>query len=146
MADVPLVPERNIFQRYYCIPAEDTRQATQAFPCDRIPLVRHGRTPLLALTEELLDFEYFRSLEVTKLRCPALDTRPNQRQRRAKLRVAIALNDLGRDIRSLQPESFADSTLDRRIQMRVGPDRSAQFPDTNSLRCLRQPFLSPPEF
>ena len=30
--------------------------------------------------------------------------------------------------------------------MRVSPDRSAQFPDTNSLRCLCQPFLSPPEF
>ena len=30
--------------------------------------------------------------------------------------------------------------------MRVRADRSAQFPDANSFRCLRQSFLRPPEF
>ena len=52
----------------------------------------------LALNEAA---KYFGPLEVSKLRCPPIDTRPNQRQGRAKLCVAIALNDLGGDIRSL---------------------------------------------
>ena len=108
--------------------------------------MRHGRAPLLAFGEELLHLEHFGPLEVTKLRRPAIDARRDQRQRRAKLRVAIALDDLRGDVRGLQSELLTNRAFDRRIQMRMRADRAAEFSDADPFLGLRQSFLRPPEF
>src|SRR3954468_24960061 len=60
--------------------------------------------------------------------------------------MAIALNDLGRDLCRFQPEAFTNLRLDRRIEMRVGPNRAAQFADPDPFPGLGEPFLSPAEF
>ena len=60
--------------------------------------------------------------------------------------MAITLNDLSRDVRRLQPESFTDGTFDCRIQMCMGADRAAEFAHANPFPGLRQSLLGPTKF
>ena len=99
--------------------------------------------PFWPCGEKLLHLQHFGPLEVPKLSRPAIDAGGNQRQGRAKLGVAIALNNLRGNIRGFQPELFTHRPLDRRIQMRMRADRPAQFPDANPLPGLRQSLLRP---
>ena len=146
MADVAFVPERDVLERGEGVAPHDAGESAQAFGGDRVALVRHGRTAFLAGTEKLLHFQHFGPLQMSQLRGPAIDARSDQRERRGKFRVPIALDDLGGKFRGLQPELCANVTLDPRIEMRVCADGAAQFADADALQCLRQPFLGPAEF
>ena len=53
------------------------------------------------------------------------ETRGDQGKSREKFRVAVSLNDLGRNIGWLEPKFFANVALDSGIQMSVSADRSA---------------------
>ena len=63
----------------------------------------------------------------------ALQRRRDQRQRRKQLRVAVALKDLRRAWRRLEPESLARDALDLGIDGRVLPDRARQLADSQPL-------------
>ena len=57
------------------LPRDHARESAQALAGDRVALVRHGGAALLSFGEELLHFEHFRSLQMPKLRRPAIDAR-----------------------------------------------------------------------
>src|SRR3954469_4177170 len=119
MANVALVPKRDIFQGDMAVSPNDPRKAAQTLAGDRIALVRHGRAPLLAFTEKFFDLQDLRALKMPKLRRPAVDARSNQRQREQKFRVPVTLDDLGRNRRRPQPQLLADACFDLWIKMRV---------------------------
>ena len=146
MADVAFVPERDIFQSGDGISPNDSSESAEALGGDRVALVRHGRAAFLAGAEKFLDLEHFGPLQMPKLRRPTIDARGDERERGAKFRVPIALDDLGGEHRRLQPEFFANMALDPRVEMRVRPDGAAQFADANALQRLHQPLFGAAEF
>ena len=109
MADVALVPERDVLQRGDGIAANDPRETAQAFAGDRVALVRHRRTAFLPVAEKFFHFENFGPLQMTELGRPAIDARGDQRERGQKFRVPVALDDLGRKRRRFQAELLADT-------------------------------------
>src|SRR5450432_2337766 len=133
MADVAFVPERNIFQSGDGVSPNDPCQAAEAFGGDRVALVRHRGAAFLAGAEKFFDLEDFGPLQMAQLRRPAIDARGDERERGAKFRVAIALDDLGGKDRRLQSEFFANMTLDARIEMRMSADGAAEFADPDAL-------------
>ena len=136
MADVALVPERDVLQRREGVSPHDTGESAQALAGDRIALVRHGRAAFLPGAKKFLHFEHFGPLQMPQLGGPAIDARRDERERGAKFRVTIALDDLGGKFRRLQPELLANVALDPRIEMRMGADGPTQFADADTLRAF----------
>ncbi len=125
MADVALVPKRHILQRDDRVAANHARQAAQTLTRNWVAFVRHGRATFLPFAKKFFHFENFRPLKVTELSRPAIDAGGEHGQRRHEFRMAIALNDLSRKRRRLQPEVLANGALDSWIDMRVRADRTA---------------------
>src|SRR5450432_757126 len=146
MADVAFVPERNIFQSGDGVSPNDPCQAAEALGGDRVAFVRHGGAAFLAGAEKFFDLEDFGPLQMAQLRRPTIDARGDERERGAKFRVAIALDDLRREHRWPEAEFFVNMPLDSWVEMRMGPDGAAQFPDAHALPCLHQPLFGAAEF
>ena len=127
------------------LPADDPREPAEPFASDRIALVRHGGAPFLARAEKFLHLQHLGPLQMTKLRRPTIDARGDEREGRAKFCVTIALNDLSGDRRRLQPELFADITLDRadRDARECRPPRSVCRPRTRSSVCASRSSARP---
>jgi hypothetical protein len=85
--------------------------------------VRHRRRALLAFAERLLDLADLGFLQTADLDRELLERGAGDGERGEQLGVAIALDDLGRDLRRQQAETLADARLDRRIEMRAARDR-----------------------
>src|ERR1700675_2527161 len=129
MRDVPLVPERNVFERGLQVGAQHAGQAAHLARFDRVALVRHrARALLLALAERLLRFAYLGALEVADLERERLDRRPDRRARVHDLGVAVAGQHLGRGNRP-QAELLAHVALDRGVDVRVGPYGAGELAD-----------------
>jgi len=67
-------------------------------------------------------------------------------QRRHEFRVAVALQNLVRDRRRLQPQFAADVTLDECPRMRENSHRAADFPDGDRLARAAQALFLAAEF
>src|SRR6266550_5965680 len=146
MADVALMPEGDVFQRYHCVPTQDSSEATQSFTCNRIAFVGHGRATFLAFAKKFFDFQNLSALEMAEFSGPTVDRRRDQCQCRQKFSVPVALDDLGRDCRRPQPEFLANFALDPWIQMRMRAHRAAEFPNANALTRLREAFFGAAKF
>ena len=129
--DVALVPERDVLERRVAVAADEPRQADDLLAADRIALVGHRRRALLALGERLLDLADLGLLQPADLERELLERRRRNGQRRQQLGVPIALNDLRRHRRRLEPEPPAHVGFDRRRQVREGPDRARQLADAD---------------
>ena len=126
------------------LPANDTRQSAQAFAGDRVALVRHGGAAFLAGAEKLLHLEHFGSLQMPELGRPAIDARRDERERRAKFRVPIALDDLGGKLRRLEPELLADVRSIRGSRCACVPTAPLSLPTrTRSSVCARRSSARP---
>ncbi len=137
--DVSLVPEGDVLEPDERISSDDPSQAADALRDDRVPLVRHGRRPLLALRERLLHLANLRACEVADLEREPVERRPDDRERRKKLRVAIALKDLRGRRSRLEPEGLARATLHLRGRGRVRPHRPRELPDSHSRERVVEP-------
>ena len=127
--DVALVPQRDVLDRRHGVATEQPRETADLLAPDRVALVRHRGRALLALRERLLDFPDLRLLQAANLERELLERRAGDRKRGQQLRVAIALDDLRRDGRGLEPEPTADGGLDRRRQVGEGADRARDLAD-----------------
>src|ERR1043166_2449863 len=145
MADVALVPERDVLERDDRVAADDAGKSAQTLARDRVSLVRHGRTAFLAFAEIFFHLENFGVLEVTKLGRPTIDARSDHGERAQKLGVTIALNNLGGQRGGFDPEAFANFSLNFWIEMRVRADGPADFADANSLASLAETFFGAAE-
>src|SRR3546814_18325005 len=94
MADVALVPQRDILHRGNRGAAHHAREPGEILGEDRVALVRHRRRALLSGREIFLGLEYFGSLEVADLDRQALDRRSEDADHRAEHRVAVARHPL----------------------------------------------------
>ena len=138
VADIALMPERNILQARLGVTSQQPCQPGHLLAGDRVPLVRHGRRPLLALDEWFLDFTYLSPLQVADLGRELIQGGPDQSKRQQKFGVPIPGNNLARDRCRREPEPSTDVLFHERRQMSEGPDGAREFTIGNS-------FLGPPE-
>ncbi len=122
-----------------------TRQAHDLLTADGVPLVRHRRRTLLALAERFLDLADLGFLETANLQRKFLERRRRDGERRQQLGVPIALDDLRRDRRGLEPEPLAHGLLDGRIEMRKRADGAGNLADTDDLAGPPNAFQVPAE-
>src|SRR5690349_13526605 len=97
MANVALVPQSDVFQGRDSVSSQNPGQPGQTFPGNRVPFVWHRARTLLAFSEEFLCLQDLRPLQVPELRCPALDTRGDQRECADKFCMNVSLDHLRRD-------------------------------------------------
>ena len=98
VGDVALVPQRDVLERRLRVAAQHPREAGDALGGDRVALVRHRARALLAGAERLLDLAHLGALEVADLGREALEPGAGERDRLQQLGVAVARDDLGRDV------------------------------------------------
>src|SRR6185503_6914075 len=104
--DVALVPEGDVFDRRQGVAAQQAGEPGDLFRSDRVALVRHRRRALLAFAERLLDLADLGFLQTADLDRELLERGAGDGERGEQLRVAIALDDLGRDLGRLQAETL----------------------------------------
>ena len=97
--------------------------------------------PFCARAEGLGRLQDLRALQVADLGGQALEPRAGQRDRLEHLGVAVARDDLRRDVLGLQPQPRQHARLEVRARRRVRPDRAADRPG----RGLREGALEPLE-
>ncbi len=129
VGDVPLVPERHVLEPDDRSAADDSSEAADALRDDRVALVRHRGRPLLAAAERLFDLAHLRPGQVADLERELLERGGGNRESREELGMAVALEDLGRGRRRLEPESLAGVPFHLRVGCRVGADGARQFSD-----------------
>src|SRR4029450_4147325 len=94
MADVPLVPKRDVFEGGERVAAHHARESTELLTGDRVALVRHGRASFLTCGKVFLSLQDLCSLQMPKLRGPPIHACGNEGQCRLEFRVPVALYDL----------------------------------------------------
>ena len=129
MADVAFVPQRHVLQGRHGIAADHTGQTGEAFPGDRVPLVRHGAAALLATGEGFLGFQNLGALQVAELHGPVLEARGHESQPVHELGMDVALDDLRGDGRGLESEALANMGFNRGRQVGVCSYGAAEFAD-----------------
>ena len=93
---------------------------------DRVALVRHRRRALLlARAERLLHLADLGALQVADLGREALEAGAGERDRLQHLGVAVARDDLGRDVLGAEPQPAEHAALELRRRRRVGADGAA---------------------
>ena len=96
-------------KRRLSVRPDHARQPANLLAGDGVALVRHGGGALLARGERLLRFPHLRALEVANFERDLLHRGRDDRERRKELRVAVALDHLGRDRRGLQARAVAQT-------------------------------------
>ena len=120
-------------------PADDAREPADPLRDDRVALVRHRRGALLAASERLLDLAHLGPREMPQLEREPLQRGREQRERVQHLGVPVALEDLGRARRRLEPEPLAGDPLDLGIGGRVRADGARELADAHPLERARDP-------
>ena len=122
MADVPLVPHRDVVQRSHHVPAQQARQPTDPFTELGIALVRHRARALLAARERLERLADLGALQRSNLGGLLFERGRDNRQRCDELRVTIALQDLRGRLGRTQPDPRQRALLDFGRQVGVRAD------------------------
>ncbi len=131
------MPQGNVFQSRQGIGAHQSRQTGQILGKYGIALVGHRRGSLLARRKILLRLPDLRSLKQPDFLGELIDGRSRNRQGAEEFRMAVALDDLGRDGGGIQSQPAADISLHLRIDKGEGPDgtrylsRAHRFPGPN---------------
>ncbi len=124
VADVALVPQRDILQRRVHIGADHPGEAGQILGQHRVALVRHRRAALLAGREIFLGLEHLGPLQVADLGREPLDRGGDDSERGEEHGVAVARDDLGRDRLDPEAQLGGDMGLDPRVDIGEGADRA----------------------
>src|SRR5262245_54917835 len=146
VADISLMPQRNVLEPGDRVASDHPCKSAQSFPGYRISLVRHSGTSFLARTEIFLQLQNLGSLQVAKFCCPAVNARCDYRQLRTECSMAITLNNLRRKTVRLQPKSSTNLFLNFGIKMGMSPDGSAEFSDRDFRSCGSHSPFGAPEF
>ena len=125
MADVPFVPEGDVLHGGDGVAAQHPGEPGDALAEFRVALVRHRTGASLAFIERLFGFPHLGLLESADLGGELLQRCADERQGGDELRVAVALNDLGRCVFDAQPERLADDLLKLWWARGVRPHRAA---------------------
>jgi hypothetical protein len=108
--------------------------------------VRHRRRALLLFAEEFFCLAHFRPLQVADLGRDLVEGAAITASVRDN-RVPVALDDLRRYLRRLQPQPLADLHFVLRLQMRERADRAGKFADAhlfgNALEAVDVALQSP---
>ena len=141
VADVALVPQRDVLDRRLRVAAQHSRQPGDALGRDRVALVRHRARPLLGpRAKRLLGLADLRALKVADLRRQPLQARPGERDRLQQLGVAVTRDDLRRDVLGAEPEPREHAALEVRRRRGVGADGAAERADADARERSAQPF------
>ena len=116
---------------------DDARQPADPLGDDGIPLVRHRRRALLAAAERLLHLADLGAREVPDLEGEGVERGGDDRERREELGVAVALEDLRRGRRGLEPEPLARDPLELGIGRGVRADGARELADAHPLERAR---------
>ena len=95
MADVALMPERDIFQRGDAVRPHQTGQAGEVLRRDGVPLVGHGGGPLLALGKKFLGFQNLGPLKMPEFHGKFFDRGGDEGQGCKEFGMVVPLDDLG---------------------------------------------------
>src|SRR5260370_389639 len=124
---VAIMPQGYVFEGSEHIRAHQARKAANLFAGNRIALVRHGRAAALLAAERLFGFADFGALEVANFERNFFERGGDERQCAEKLRVAVALNHLGRDGSNDKPQALANALFHFRAKMRGVADGAGDF-------------------
>ena len=133
------MPERDVLEPDGRVAANDPGEPADPLRDDRVPLVRHRGRALLPGAERLFDLPHLRARQVPDLQCEAFERGGEQCQCRQKLRVPIALQDLRRARRGLEPESFARDPLHLGGRRCVRADCPRELAHSHALERLDDP-------
>ena len=117
--------------------AHDAREPADALRDDRVALVRHRRRALLALAERLLHLGDLGAREMADLERELVERRRGDGERGQQLGVAVALEDLRRGRRRLEPEPLARDPLELRVGRRIRADGARELADAHALERAR---------
>ena len=117
--------------------ADDAREPADALGDDRVPLVRHRRRALLPPAERLLDLAHLGAREVPDLERELVERGREHGERGEQLRVAVALEDLRRRRRRLEPEPLAGDPLDLGVDRGVLADGARELADAHAFERAR---------
>src|SRR5690349_21595446 len=131
------VPPRHVLEADERVRADDAREPTDALRYHGVALVLHRRRALLSRSERLLHFGHLGTSEMTDLEREAVERRRDDGERAQELRVPVALDDLRRGRRRLEPEPLASDALELRVGCRIRADRPAELPDAYALERAR---------
>ena len=131
--DVALVPERDVLEPDDGRAADDAREAADPLGDDGVPLVRHRRRALLPAAERLLHLGDLGAREVPDLERELVERRRDDRERGEELGVTVALEDLRRGRRRLEPEPLAGDALELGIGRGVRSDGARELADAHAL-------------
>ena len=125
--------------------AHDAREPADALGDDRVALVRHRRRALLTAAERLLDLAHLGAGEVAHLDREPLERGGEQRERVQHLGMPVALEDLRRARRRLEPEPLAGDPLDLGVGRRVRADGARELADAHPFERAVDPGAVPLE-
>jgi hypothetical protein len=131
--DVALVPERHILEPRDRVATQDAGETHDLLRLDRVALVGHRRGALLAAAERLLDLADLGALQVADLQREALEPGARKGDRAQQLGVAVAGDDLRRDVLALESEPGQHAPLEVGVGRRIGADRSGEGADRHLL-------------
>ena len=126
------MPEGHVLQGGHGVSADHAGQSGEAFPGDRVALVRHGAASLLASGKGFLSLQNFGALQVTELHGPVLEARGDERQAVHELGMDVALDDLRGDGCRPQVQTLAYMGFHRGRQVGMGTDGAAEFANGNN--------------
>ena len=126
--DVPFVPERDILEAGAEVAPQQAGQAAQPLRENRVALVRHGRTSLLAGAEGFFGLPELAAGQMADLGAHQLDGGADRGAGPEILGVTVTGDHLRRRHR-LQAERGADVGFDGGIDVRVRPDGTRELAD-----------------
>src|ERR1051326_8621865 len=113
MADVTLVPERDVFHRRHGVRAHEPREARDVFGKDWVALVWHRGGAFLPGRKGLFGLLDFGALKVAHLDREFFQRARDHRERGEEKSVAVALDDLVRDRRRLEARFLTNVEIGR---------------------------------
>ena len=139
MGYIPLVPQRYILEGGLDVGADHARQTADLFAGDRVALVRHGGTALLAAGEVLFGFAHFGALQMAHFQGNLFAQGSGQGKGSDKSSVAITLDHLRGHGSGLQIEPRADAFFGLRSDVRERTHRAGDLADAQVFGCRSQP-------
>jgi hypothetical protein len=137
--DVALVPQGHVLEGCLGVAADHASQTGDTLGDHRVPLVGHRGRALLPFRERLLDLADLGSREVADLRGDLVEGGRRDGESGHVLRVAVALDHLGRRLDAAQTQTRADELLHPRVHGRVGAHRAADRAHRDDLAGATEP-------
>ena len=134
------MPQRDVLEARLRVGAQHARQAGHLLGFDRVALVRHRARALLPGGERLADLGDLGPREVAQLDRKALQASSRKRDRAQQLGVAVARDDLRRNLLARQAEPTEHAFLELGRGRGVRPDGAGDRADAH----LRERALQAP--